>query len=83
MFRGMEATILIEAMSEIEYIDGLFYVTDNFENGAKLRRCYPPRVFLTSMAGANSAVAQFLAEQRAERDVVVEFERVYPEHKIA
>lgn len=60
MFRNdqLDATILLEEPPEIEFIDGLFYVTDRVGN-LVIRRCLRPSTFLKGVRRGMEAAKCF------------------------
>ena len=76
---GLDAAILVERATEIEYRDGQFYVTDMFGD-CPLRRCYTPHVFLASLLKAELAMAAWQAEQSNAPSNVAQ---LYPVEKLA
>ena len=59
-----QAEIFIGQPTQIEYREGLFFVTDVFRDGMEIRRVYSPHTYLASMRAAQEAMAAWAAEQR-------------------
>lgn len=53
-----EAVFVCEDVSEIEYRDGLFYLTDDFGD-FKIRRAMRPATFFRCVAGAARVIDEF------------------------
>lgn len=63
MERLFAAAIFTERPTEIEYRDGLFWITDRYEGGVVFRRACRPHLFLASFHQAKAAVAKWSDDQ--------------------
>lgn len=65
---NMDATILLEQPSDIEEIDGLFYVTDRVGT-LIIRRCFRPSTFFKGQRRADEVARAFVAKHRGIVDL--------------
>ena len=79
MYRLLDCIAFVPKPSVIDYQDGHFTVEVEISAEARLRFMWTPKTFLESMAGGNTAVAKWQAEQRE----AVEFIRVFPQNTAA
>lgn len=78
MWRVLDAEMLVQAPSDIEFRDGVFHVAERYSDDFVIRKIYTPAVFIAAIAAANAALAKWQREhQEAAAKNIAEFRQKY------
>ena len=65
MWKFFDATIFLDEVPEIDYCDGLFFISVRYGENV-IRRCYKPHIFLRAKQLGDAAIAKWQSEQRGQ-----------------
>ena len=79
MWRLMDAAMLVQAPSEIEFRDGVFHCIERYSDEFCIKKVYTPAMFIAAIAAANAALAKW---QREQQEAAVGLHLIHPVSKL-
>ena len=79
MWRLIDAEMLVQAPSEIEFRDGVFRCIERYSDDFFIKKVYTPAMFIAAVAAANAALARW---QREQQESAAEILTLYPVAKL-
>lgn len=70
MWPILDAEMLVQGPSEIEFRDGVFHVVERYSDDFVIRKIYTPAIFVAAVAAANEALAKWRYEALGRGEVV-------------
>lgn len=70
MWRLVDAEMLVQGPSEIEFKGGVFHCVERYSDQFVIRKIYTPEIFIAAIAVANRALAKWQREQRDAAEVI-------------